>query len=71
MDLQTMEKKAQKNKYRTLEQFQADAQTIVHNVVIYHGGNSSFLHQLRLVEIWSRERGEHASKPSKTQIFKP
>lgn len=38
MDLNTMEKKAQKNKYKSLEQFRADAQTIVHNVVIYHGG---------------------------------
>lgn len=33
-----MEKKALKNRYRSLEQFRADAQTIVHNVVIYHGG---------------------------------
>lgn len=40
MDLHTMEKKAQKNKYRSLEQFRADAQTIVHNVVIYHGVHS-------------------------------
>ncbi|KAK3923425.1 Zinc finger MYND domain-containing protein 11 [Frankliniella fusca] len=40
MDLQTMEKKAQKNKYKSLEQFRADAQTIVHNVVIYHGVHS-------------------------------
>ncbi|XP_052122169.1 zinc finger MYND domain-containing protein 11 isoform X2 [Frankliniella occidentalis] len=37
MDLQTMEKKALKNKYKSLAQFRADAQTIVHNVVIYHG----------------------------------
>nr|CAD7396322.1 unnamed protein product [Timema poppensis] len=37
MDLHTMDCKAQNKKYRTLEEFQADAQTIVHNVVIYHG----------------------------------
>ncbi|KAK7791097.1 hypothetical protein R5R35_000516 [Gryllus longicercus] len=40
MDLQTMEEKASNNKYRHLEEFQADAQTIVHNVVIYHGVHS-------------------------------
>lgn len=40
MDLQTMEEKATNNKYRHLEEFQADAQTIVHNVVIYHGVHS-------------------------------
>lgn len=33
-----MEAKAQANKYEHLEEFKADAQTIVHNVVIYHGG---------------------------------
>lgn len=38
MDLRTMETKASKNKYCSLQEFQADAETIVHNVVIYHGG---------------------------------
>lgn len=38
MDLQIMEKKVHKNRYETIEEFKADAQTIVHNVVIYHGG---------------------------------
>nr|CAD7425718.1 unnamed protein product [Timema monikensis] len=47
MDLRTMDCKAQNNKYRTLEEFQADAQTIVHNVVIYHGVNSSLADMAR------------------------
>jgi Transcription factor involved in chromatin remodeling, contains bromodomain len=38
MDLRTMETKASKNKYHSLQEFRADAETIVHNVVIYHGG---------------------------------
>jgi hypothetical protein len=38
MDLRTMETKASKNKYCSLQEFRADAETIVHNVVIYHGG---------------------------------
>nr|CAD7567403.1 unnamed protein product [Timema californicum] len=47
MDLQTMDCKAKNKKYRTLEEFQADAQTIVHNVVIYHGVNSSLADMAR------------------------
>ena len=39
MDLRTMESKAANNKYRSLHEFRSDAETIVHNVVIYHGGN--------------------------------
>lgn len=38
MDLPMMESKADNGKYEHLEQFKADAQTIVHNVVILHGG---------------------------------
>lgn len=38
MDLLTMEKKAKSKQYRSVEEFQSDAQMIVHNVVIYHGG---------------------------------
>ncbi|KAJ4433862.1 hypothetical protein ANN_16175 [Periplaneta americana] len=41
MDLRTMEEKASNNKYRSLQEFRADAETIVHNVVIYHGGGVS------------------------------
>ncbi|XP_069700462.1 zinc finger MYND domain-containing protein 11 isoform X2 [Periplaneta americana] len=40
MDLRTMEEKASNNKYRSLQEFRADAETIVHNVVIYHGVHS-------------------------------
>ena len=39
MDLRTMESKAANIKYRSLHEFRSDAETIVHNVVIYHGGN--------------------------------
>uniref|UniRef100_T1JNA1 Zinc finger MYND domain-containing protein 11 n=1 Tax=Strigamia maritima TaxID=126957 RepID=T1JNA1_STRMM len=40
MDLNSMEEKAQALEYRRLEEFQADAQSIVHNVVIYYGVHS-------------------------------
>ncbi|PNF16453.1 Zinc finger MYND domain-containing protein 11 [Cryptotermes secundus] len=40
MDLRTMEIKASNNKYRSLQEFRADAETVVHNVVIYHGVHS-------------------------------
>lgn len=33
-----MEAKADAGKYEHLEEFKSDAQTIVHNVVIFHGG---------------------------------
>ncbi|KAH9369442.1 hypothetical protein HPB48_000146 [Haemaphysalis longicornis] len=37
MDLITMEEKTRNNEYTSLQEFHADAQTIVHNVVIYYG----------------------------------
>lgn len=40
MDLITMEEKTRNNEYMSLEEFHADAQTIVHNVVIYYGIHS-------------------------------
>lgn len=40
MDLITMEEKTRNNEYTSLEEFHADAQTIVHNVVIYYGIHS-------------------------------
>lgn len=44
IDLHIMESKADCSKYEHLEEFRADIQTIVHNVVIFHGGKlSSFL----------------------------
>ncbi|XP_071447495.1 zinc finger MYND domain-containing protein 11 [Hetaerina americana] len=47
MDLPSMTVKAANSKYRTLEEFRADAQLIVHNVVIYHGVHSSLADQAR------------------------
>ncbi|XP_049770253.1 zinc finger MYND domain-containing protein 11 [Schistocerca cancellata] len=47
MDLKTMEHKAGEGKYRLLEEFRADAMTIVHNVVIYHGVHSSLADMAR------------------------
>lgn len=38
MDLTKMENKTKNRKYRYLEQFQADAQTIFHNVSVCYGG---------------------------------
>lgn len=40
MDLITMEEKTRNNEYTSLQEFHADAQTIVHNVVIYYGIHS-------------------------------
>ncbi|GIX79847.1 zinc finger MYND domain-containing protein 11 [Caerostris darwini] len=41
MDLTIMEDKTQDNVYKRLEEFQADAQTLVHNIVLYYGVHSS------------------------------
>ncbi|GIY95622.1 zinc finger MYND domain-containing protein 11 [Caerostris extrusa] len=41
MDLTIMEDKTQENVYKRLEEFQADAQTLVHNIVLYYGVHSS------------------------------
>uniref|UniRef100_A0A1B6CUA8 MYND-type domain-containing protein n=1 Tax=Clastoptera arizonana TaxID=38151 RepID=A0A1B6CUA8_9HEMI len=49
MDLQTMEAKADTGKYEHLEEFKADAQTIVHNVVIFHGVHSNVADRARLM----------------------
>lgn len=49
MDLPMMEAKADAGKYEHLEQFRADAQTIVHNVVILHGVHSVMADQARLM----------------------
>ncbi|XP_022252733.1 zinc finger MYND domain-containing protein 11-like isoform X2 [Limulus polyphemus] len=40
MDLLTIEEKTQANSYKSLEEFQSDAQNIVHNIVIYFGVHS-------------------------------
>lgn len=52
MDLKAIESKASSGKYRVLEEFKADAQTIVHNVVIYHGGMCNYYLSLCVVVIF-------------------
>lgn len=39
IDLTIIEDKTQDNVYKRVEEFQADAQTLVHNIVLYYGGN--------------------------------
>jgi cytidine deaminase len=39
VDLAAMEAKAIARQYTSLAEFEADAATIVHNIIIYHGGN--------------------------------
>lgn len=58
MDLRTMETKASKNKYRSLQEFRADAETIVHNVVIYHGGMPCALFVLTSPQSCKKNGGE-------------
>lgn len=41
MDLTTIEDKTQDNVYQRIEEFQADAQILVHNIVLYYGGKLS------------------------------
>lgn len=47
MDLIAMEEKTRNNEYTCIEEFQVDAQTIVHNVVIYYGIHSSMADMAR------------------------
>ncbi|CAH0771755.1 unnamed protein product [Bemisia tabaci] len=47
MDLQMMKNKASRKEYNCQEEFRADAQTLVHNVVIYHGVHSSIADMAR------------------------
>ena len=42
MDFDEIAKKCSTNQYRIVDEFRADCQQIVHNVVIYHGGHSHF-----------------------------
>ncbi|XP_018020434.2 zinc finger MYND domain-containing protein 11 [Hyalella azteca] len=48
MDLPTMERKTHDNRYRTAADLEIDAMTIVHNVCIYHGSNSSIAESARV-----------------------
>lgn len=43
MDLNAMEMKVQASRYRCLEEFYADAQTIHHNCVLVYGSEITFL----------------------------
>ena len=47
IDLDEVMAKCQTMQYRILEEFKADIQNIVHNVVIYHGGHSNMADQAR------------------------
>ena len=38
MDFDEIESKCGSNQYRIVDEFRADCQLIVHNVVIFHGG---------------------------------
>ncbi|XP_039278814.1 zinc finger MYND domain-containing protein 11 [Nilaparvata lugens] len=49
MDLPMMQSKAESGKYEYLEEFKADAQTVVHNVVILHGVHSIKADEARLM----------------------
>ena len=42
MDFDEIAKKCSTNQYRIVDEFRADCQLIVHNVVIYHGGSRDF-----------------------------
>ncbi|XP_054712661.1 zinc finger MYND domain-containing protein 11-like [Uloborus diversus] len=41
MDLTVIEDKTQENAYKSIEEFQVDAQTLVHNIVLYYGVHST------------------------------
>ncbi|XP_035213446.1 zinc finger MYND domain-containing protein 11-like isoform X2 [Stegodyphus dumicola] len=47
MDLSIIEDKTQDNVYKRLEEFQADVQTLVHNVVLYYGVHSTLADRTR------------------------
>lgn len=38
MDLAIMDAKTNNNEYNSLAEFEADAHNILHNIIIYHGG---------------------------------
>ena len=41
MDFEEIEAKCTSNQYRIVDEFRADCQLMVHNVVIFHGGIQS------------------------------
>ena len=50
MDLDTMEEKTLNKKYKYVEQFKADAQTLYHNVFICYGGELKNFELLSLLK---------------------
>lgn len=42
MDLAMMDAKTRRKEYKNLAEFQAEAHNILHNIIIYHGGEFSF-----------------------------
>lgn len=38
IDLQIIEDKADNDEYKNVEEFRADILTLVHNIIIFHGG---------------------------------
>lgn len=47
MDLTIIEDKTQDNVYKRIEEFQSDAQTLVHNIVLYYGVHSALADMAR------------------------
>ena len=63
ISLQDVDVKSSSNQYRIVEEFKADVQLIVHNIVIYHGGEYiSSLVQNYLQSIMS---GYHGYQPAR------
>jgi len=53
MDFEEIEAKCTSNQYRIVDEFRADCQLMVHNVVIFHGGKLGiyFIMMIKLFEI--------------------
>ena len=49
MDFDEIESKCSSSQYRIVDEFRADCQLIVHNVVIFHGGNLKVTFLLSLI----------------------
>ena len=64
IDFDEMESKCHANHYRIAEEFRADAQLVVHNTVIFHGGKNNNRFKAKIFSVlclsvlWNRlERG--------------
>ena len=51
MDFEEIEAKCTSNQYRIVDEFRADCQLMVHNVVIFHGGKLGiyFIMMIKLI----------------------